>query len=82
MENSFMTHQDDSEDYSVVHAKTPLTGFFLQQRWKKRSPAQPRPGKYLCWSHFLTVSITGYCDSKPVTLLSGVESKKPTVLMS
>lgn len=27
MENSFMTHQDDREDYSVVHAKTPLIGF-------------------------------------------------------
>ncbi len=27
MENSFMTHQDDREDYSVVHAKTPLVGF-------------------------------------------------------
>ena len=35
MENSFMTHRDDREDYSVVHAKTPLVGFFLQQRWNK-----------------------------------------------
>ena len=42
MENSFMTHQDDREDYSVVHAKTPLVGFFLQQRGNKPSPV------YLC----------------------------------
>lgn len=38
MENSFMTHQDDRKDYSVVHAKTPLTEFVLQQRWNKPSP--------------------------------------------
>lgn len=31
MENSFMTHQDDREDYSVVQAKTALAGFFLKQ---------------------------------------------------
>lgn len=42
MENSFMTHQGDREYYSVVHAKTVLIGFFLQQRGNKRSPV------YLC----------------------------------
>lgn len=46
MENSFMTHQDDREDYSVVHAKTPLIGFFLKQRWNKPSP------QYLWREHF------------------------------
>lgn len=78
MENSFTTHQDDREDYSVVHAKTPLIGFFLKQTWNQPSP------DYLCREnvcdgHNFSL-LTGYSESEPVTLLCRVTGET-TVLM-
>lgn len=80
MENSFMTHQDDREDYSVVHAKTPLVGFFLQQRGNKPSPVYLCGEKCLWRSQFLTGSITGYSESKPVTPLSRVTGETAVLM--
>lgn len=34
MENSFVTHRDDREDYSVVRVQTPLVGFLNQNQWR------------------------------------------------
>lgn len=45
MENSFMTHQDDREDYSVVHAKTPLIGFLLTTKMEQAVSGVPLQGK-------------------------------------
>ena len=44
-ENSSMTHEDDREDYSVVQARTPLTGFVLRRPWNKPSPVHLCGGK-------------------------------------
>lgn len=56
MENSFMTHQDDREDYSVVHAETALTWFFLKQRWNKPS-LEYLCGENVCDGHSFSQSL-------------------------